>query len=210
MDVRLAPDRLDEGDRGRLAAAAERKRDVLGADAELVRRRRYVGGGQRSSRREDIHGRRADERRHEAVPRRGPDLVGRADLLHDPRVQHRDTVAENERLDLIVRDVDRRRADATVDLLQLGTNRDAHRRVEVRERFVEEHQRRLADECSGERHPLTLAARELVRLACKKLRATHELRPPLGPADPPQRARDVAHGQPEADVLLDLRCGKSA
>ena len=101
-----------------------------------------------------------------------------------------------------MRDVDGRAPDPAMDLLQLRAHRHAERRVEVRERLVEEQQRGLANERTRERDPLALAARELVRAPCEEVDAPHELG--CGPNAPFGLARrHVANRQPEADVLLD-------
>ncbi len=64
-------------------------------------------------------------------------LVRRADLFEAPLVDHGDTVAEVERLFLLVRHEHRRDPDALDDLTQLVARALAQRRVEVREGLVE-------------------------------------------------------------------------
>src|SRR5437867_1722344 len=78
----------------------------------------------------------ADEVRDEA--RRGGRVeVPRRALLDDPSVAHdRDAVREEERLDLVVRHVHRRDAEAALQLAQVDAHALAELRVEVRERLL--------------------------------------------------------------------------
>ena len=127
-----------------------------------------VRGGQ------EVHRRAADEAGDEAV--RGPavDLVRGADLLEDALVEHGDAVPERQRLHLVVGDVDHRRADASVQALELRARLDAELGVEVRERLVEEVDVRVPRERARERDALPLAAGELVRLAVEQRLAARE------------------------------------
>ena len=149
---------------------------------------------------EDVHRGRAHEPGHEAVRRLAPDLVGRTELLELAVPKHGDPLPERQRLDLVVRDVEHRRPDARVQLLQLGARPGAKLRIQVRERLVEEEDVGLADERPRERDPLPLAARELGRTPLEQLLAPGELRGAsnalahLGSAH-------VADDEPEADVL---------
>ena len=56
----------------------------------------------------------AQERRDEDRGRVVVDLLGRADVLQDAAAQDRDAVGEGQRLDLVVRDVERRHAERSV------------------------------------------------------------------------------------------------
>ena len=89
----------------------------------------------------EVHRRRADERRHEQV--RGPvvERLRRVDLLQPPVAHDRDAVAHRHRLDLVVRDVEHRRAQLLVQPRDVGAHLDAQLGVEVGERLV--HQERL-------------------------------------------------------------------
>jgi hypothetical protein len=62
-----------------------------------------------------------------------------------------------------VRHVDRRRAEAFLELEDLRARRDAELRVEVRERLVHQKRRRLAHDRAPEGDALALAAGELFR-----------------------------------------------
>ena len=58
--------------------------------------------------------------------------------LRCPRLQHDDAVGERHRLDLVVRDIDDRGAEALMQLLDLDPHLGAQLRVEVGERLVEQ------------------------------------------------------------------------
>ena len=78
----------------------------------------------------EVHRRRADERRDENVDRVVVELGRRADLLEHAVAHHGDPVAHRHRLDLVVRDVDRRRlrAGAAVAGSRRASARAASRR----------------------------------------------------------------------------------
>ena len=94
------------------------------------------------------------------------ELHRRTDLLDQPGVQHHDPVGERHRLDLVVGDVDHRRAGhVLVQLGDLDAGRDAQRRVEVRERLVEQEDLRVAHDGAADRDALALAAGKRLRQA---------------------------------------------
>ena len=95
------------------------------------------------------------------------DLHRRADLLGAAGVHHDHPLRERHRLDLVVRDVQARRAQAPVQLLDLDAHLHAQLRVEVRQRLVEQEHRGLAHDRAAHRDALALAAREL-RAACAR------------------------------------------
>ena len=112
--------------------------------------------------------RRADEAGHEQVGRVVVELGRRADLLEPPLVHDRDAVAHRHRLDLVVGDVDRRRPDLLLQLLDLAAGLHAQLGVEVGERLVHQEHLRVAHQRAPERHALLLAAGELARLAVQQ------------------------------------------
>jgi sugar/nucleoside kinase (ribokinase family) len=65
------------------------------------------------------------------------DRGGLVDLFEDTVVHHRDAVSHRHRLDLVVGDLDRRRAHLVLDPLDLAPGRNAELRVQVRQRFVD-------------------------------------------------------------------------
>ncbi len=83
--------------------------------------------------------------------------------MHD-----RDTRRERHRLDLVMRDVDRRLADALVQLLDLGAHFDAQLGVEVGKRFVEQEQFRIANQRAPHGDALALSAGQLAGLAIQQ------------------------------------------
>ena len=88
-------------------------------------------------------------------------LLRWADLLEDPAGEHRDPIAERDRLDLVVGDVDRRHSHPAVQPLQLGPHLDPQLRVEVRQRLVQEEHLRLAHQRASHRDALPLPPGEL-------------------------------------------------
>ena len=76
-------------------------------------------------------------------------------------IHHGDAVRHGHRLDLVVRHVDEGRAEALVQLGELGAHVDAQLRVEVRQRLVHEEHVRMPDHGAAERDALALAAGEL-------------------------------------------------
>jgi hypothetical protein len=145
---------------------------------------------------------RADEVGHE--PRCGRAIqIARRALLHDlARLHHRDPVGEEQRLALIVRHVDRRDPEASLQLAQLDAHALAQLRVEVRQRLVEQQDLRAADQRSCEREPLLLPARELRRRALLEALESHERQGFVDhPLRLPVRRRVLADAKRERDVL---------
>jgi hypothetical protein len=69
--------------------------------------------------RHEVHRGRADEARDEHVARARVQVLRRADLLQYAQLHDRDAVAHRHRLDLVVGDVDRRRAEPLLELEDL-------------------------------------------------------------------------------------------
>ena len=73
----------------------------------------------------------------------GSPNVGRhVGLLQQPRFED-DSVPERHRLDLVMRDVDRRHAELALQVLELGAHPCAELRIEIRERFVHQEEPRV-------------------------------------------------------------------
>jgi len=104
----------------------------------------------------EVHRRRADESRHEQVPGTLVEHLGRVHLLQETVSQHGDPITHRHRLGLVVRDVDGRHAQVTLQARDLRTHLDAELRVEVRERLVHEEGLRLADDGTPHRDALAL------------------------------------------------------
>ena len=153
-------------------------------------------------RRQQVHLRRADEPGHELVDRIGEQLLRRRALLQDATIEHRDPVAHRHRLHLVVGDVDRRHAEASLEGGDLGAGLHAQLGVEVRQRLVHQEHLRLAHDRPTHRHPLALPARQLGRLAIEVLLEVEDagrLAHPPGPLF----LRHPLHLEVEADVLGD-------
>ena len=90
-------------------------------------------------------------------------------------VHHDQALAERHRLDLVVRDEQRRDAELAVQLLDLQPRLRAQLGVEVRQRLVEQEHLRLAHDRAAHRHALALAARELARLARQEWRELQDV-----------------------------------
>lgn len=90
--------------------------------------------------------------------------------------------------------------------LDLGPHLVAQLRVEIRERFVEQEQVRLADDGAADGDPLTLSTRELTRIALQEIADAEHLG---GFADPLPDfdLRSPSRAQTEADVLVDRQIG---
>jgi hypothetical protein len=93
-----------------------------------------------------------------------------------------------DRLDLVVRNVDRGGLQPLVQRLDLGAHRHPQLRVEVRERLVEEKDLRVAHDRASHRHALALAARELARVAPEEGLEIQDLRCAIDPFGNPADA----------------------
>ena len=170
--VRSAPGAVTSSASGRTPATSERSR------GRPVRRREHEPAGpvQRALRHlhlDEVHRRRADEGGAEQARRAVVDLEGRADLLDAALVEDGDAVPERHRLDLVVGDVDHRRPELGLQVLDLGAHVRTQLRVEVRQRLVHQEGLRPADEGAGQGNALLLAAREALRLAVEQSLELH-------------------------------------
>ena len=114
---------------------------------------------------------------------------------------HGDAVGDRHRLLLVVGDDQRRHGDLLVQPAQPLAQLGADLRVERAERLVEQQQPRLDGERPRQRHPLALAAGELVGVALGVAREARR-----SPSSSDVRARDprlglLAHLQAEGDVV---------
>ncbi len=150
----------------------------------------------------EAHRRAADEACDERVRGSLVDRIGIADLLEDAVAHRRDAVAHRHRLDLVVRDVDRRRPDLALQTPDLRARLRAQLRVEVRQRLVHEEHLRLAHERTPERHALALPARQRARLAIEQ-RLDPEQLGGLVAAAADLGSAELANPEPEGEVLPD-------
>ncbi len=111
----------------------------------------------------------ADEPRDEDRGRPVVDIHRRADLVGDAGVHDDQPVGQRHRLDLVVRDVDRRDGELALQALDLEPHLHAQLGIEVGERLVEQEDRRLAYDGAAHRDPLALAAGELARQPLEQL-----------------------------------------
>jgi hypothetical protein len=178
----VGPDRFDQLDHRREGARRPfaREEKLLGADPDGCRTVGEGGPGQAGQLDrdgsneaasaagrldpavEDVHRRAAHERGDEAVRRPAIDPVGRPDLLDQAMAHDHDPIGHRHRLDLVVGHVDRRPADPLVEAEQLGAHLDPEQGVEVGQWLVHQEGERLTDDRPAERHPLALAAGQLV------------------------------------------------
>ena len=138
------------------------------------------------------------------------ELERRADLLDAAAAQHHDLVGHRHRLDLVVRDVDHRRPQALVQRGDLRAHLHAQLGVEVRQRLVEQEDRRLAHDRAADRHALPLAARELRRPALEQRVELQQLRRGLHLGVDLARAACAMFSRPNAMFWYTVMCGYSA
>src|SRR5262249_21768036 len=86
-------------------------------------------------------------------------------LQEHTAIHHRDPIGQGECLVLVVRDVDERHADVTLQLFEFGLHALAQLQVESSERLVKQQNLGLVDECAGERDALLLASAQLRGIA---------------------------------------------
>ncbi len=152
-----------------------------------------------NSRPDQIHRRLADKPRDELAGGALINLPGRAGLFDPSRAHHREPVRERQRFELVVGDIYERAAGAPLERLELAAQRTAQTCVEIRERFVEQHDARLANQCSCQRDALALAAGKLAGTAVQvdpepgKLGGRRDATRDLFARDAPQpqRKRDI-------------------
>jgi hypothetical protein len=218
---RVAAELLGQVHRHRQACVGQH--DMLGPDAEhegavLGARRRGHGQGQAEPARdiqrhrfaaavghahlEEVHLRAAYETGDEAVDGPVVQRQRRARLLDTAVAQHDDAVGHRHGLDLVVRDVDHRRAEIGMQLGQLDAHLDPQLRIEVRQGLVEQEKPRLAHDGASDRHALALAARKGLGLA---LQVVLDLQQTGGGLDPLVDHRLVLAGglQAESHVVVD-------
>ena len=151
---------------------------------------------------DEVHRRRADERRHEEVDGLAVERLRRVHLLDGAVAHHGHARPERHRLDLVMRDVDGRDPEPVVQPRQLGAHVDTELGVEVRERLVHQEGLRLADDRPAHGDALALAARERARSALEQVLQPEQPRDVLDAALD-LRLRRLAHLQAVAEVLRD-------
>ena len=168
-------DAVDDGGRG---AVGRDDAEGFGADGEgggAVRRPEPAGvnagvaepaAGDRAL--DEVH--RADEAGDEGGGGLAVEHVGRGDLLGAAVAHDHDAVGERQRLVLAVGDEEGGDPQPLLQVAHLLAQALAQVLVEAGEGLVEEQDLRLEHEGAGERHPLLLAAGELMRHAAGRSR----------------------------------------
>ena len=135
---------------------------------------------------------------------RAVELLGRRHLLQHAEAHDRYAMAERHRLDLVVGDVEHRHRQGALQAGDLGAHLHAQLGVQVRERLVHEKDLGLAHDGAAHRHPLALAAGELLGLALEQLlELQHAGRFAHAPLDLVFGL--VVQAQPEGHVLVDAQ-----
>ena len=119
---------------------------------------------------------------HEEVRWGVIDLGGGAHLLDDSLVKDHDPGGQGHRLDLVMGDINHGGGQGVMELLKLHPHLCAQRCIKVRERLIKQKDLRLSHQRSPDRHPLSLAARELLWHALKVIAKVQGRERPPRPA----------------------------
>ena len=171
MHDRLHAQRLGERDpSGKLPCRIEL--DVLGANADLKRCRQRATRGHRhmhpgvadrqrailAAGGQQVNARGAHQGGDKGVGRPVVDIDRRPDLDQTSFVEHADAIGHGQRLDLIVRDEQRRVALGLLHVLQLHAQRFAQLGVQVGERLIHQEEAWLAHDGAANRDALHFTA----------------------------------------------------
>src|SRR2546427_4932771 len=137
---------------------------------------------------------------HRARPRQ----PGRVDALHAPGRggHHDDPIGQRDGLFQVVGHEHDRAPPLGPDLQQVVLHQVARLHVESAEGLVHQHDLRLVDHRHGQRHALTHAARELMRVVALEA-GEADARDPVGHPRGGRRRVDAAEEQWQPDVLRD-------
>ena len=124
-------------------------------------------------------------------------------------VHQHDPVGERHRFRLIVRHVDRRHPEPTLQRADVLAELLAKLRVEVGERLVEKQHIRLDDERACQRHTLLLTAGKLARISRAQGRKIDQAKRCVDPARASARVTPRMR-RPKPTFVATLMCGKSA
>ena len=116
-----------------------------------------------------------DKRGHELTCRRLIDLLGGTDLLQDAVVHNRDAVAHGERFFLVVRHVEERDVELTLEALELELHLLAQLEIERTQRLIEQQDLGTVDQGACDGDALLLAAGQLIGLAALKAAELHQI-----------------------------------
>ena len=113
--------------------------------------------------RHQVHLRAANEFRDKLVLRVAVKLT-RASCLHDNTlIQHNNPVGKCHRFGLVMRDIDRGDAELVMQPRDLEAHIHPQRRIQIRQRLVEEKSPGFTDDGTADGHTLTLSAGQLFR-----------------------------------------------
>ena len=118
---------------------------------------------------DQTHLRRTHEPGDERVCRMRVDFARTTDLLQNPLAQHGNTIAHRHGLDLIVRDVERRRTQFTLECSDLRASTHTQFGVEIRQRLVHAEHLGAPHDRSSHCHSLTLTAGQFRRFAFEEI-----------------------------------------
>ena len=200
MTTRPAPagSAVTSSDSGRTSATTGARGGAAPATGRRVPSSSHLAVAQ--GRGQPVH--RADELGDERGRRALVQLVGAGDLLQPPGAHHADPVGDRQRLGLVVGDEHGGDAELELDPADLLAQLHPHLGVQRRERLVEQQHLRRDRQRPGQRHPLLLAAGELVRVPVAAVGEADELQQLRGPAAT-ARPCPAADPQPEGDVVGD-------
>ena len=91
-------------------------------------------------------------------------------------IKHHNPVRHGHRFRLIVRHVDGGAPHPLVDLTNFATHFMAQFGVQVGERFIKQKSLRVTHQSAPHRHPLTLAAGKIPRVAIEQMRQAEDFR----------------------------------
>ena len=106
-----------------------------------------------------IHRGRTDEAGDEHISRTVVEIERRSDLLDSAVVQDDDLVGHRHRFDLVVSDIDDRRLQSLMKLLDFRAHLHAQFGVEIRQRLIEQERLRVAHDRPSHGDALPLPAR---------------------------------------------------
>ncbi|CFE02812.1 Uncharacterised protein [Bordetella pertussis] len=194
-------------------AQSRRQRIVAGLRRRQRARHHHARGQHETAvgapRREQVHGGIAEGPRHPDGIGAMEDLGGRTVLQQPAGVEHRGMAAQQQGLGGLGGGIDHGRAPLGEQAGQLFAQGFAQLVVQVDQRFVQQHQRRVLDQRARQRHALLLAAGQFGRIAVQQVldmqafgHGPHARRD-IGGAAQAQRRGDVV-GHPHRRVVDEL------
>src|SRR5262249_42035922 len=151
--------------------------------------------------REDI--RRPHKLRHELCARSLKNVLRCAQLLDSTLAHHGHAVRHTERFVLIMRDVEKRHPDLTLNTPKLRLHSLAQLPIQSPQGLVQQEHMGLQHQCTRQGHALLLPAAELVGTACLQTGQLHQVEHGLDTSrDFRLRQASALHPQAEGDIVL--------